>query len=71
MKRSLAAAAAATALRRSRPRSPASRRSLGVAPTLDRLRQLALLVCGEQGHEADFVEVLTNRITHDVLLNHR
>src|SRR5918998_3856916 len=39
---------------------------LGVAPTLDGLRQLALLICSQKGHEADFVEVLTNRITHDV-----
>src|SRR5690606_38736559 len=44
---------------------------LGVAPTLDRLRQLALLVGGEKGHETDLVEVLANRITHDKLLNHR
>ena len=25
----------------------------GLTATLDRLRQLALLICGEQGHEAD------------------
>src|SRR5262245_4785913 len=42
----------------------------GLAPTLDRLRQLALLICRQQGHEADFVEILSDRITHDVLLNH-
>src|SRR5690606_8430675 len=40
--------------------------SLGLTPTLDDLRELALLVGGEQGDEADFVEVLTNRITHGV-----
>jgi hypothetical protein len=41
----------------------------GVAPALDGLGQVALVLCGEQGDLADFVEVDANCVSH-VLRNH-
>ncbi len=64
MNRSFAAAAALTALRRLAAALAGLDALLRLAATLDRLRQLALLISGEEGHEADFVQVLTHRITH-------
>src|SRR3954454_2712075 len=42
---------------------------LRLAAALDDLRQLALFLSSEQRHQADLVQVLTDRITHDRCLN--
>ena len=42
----------------------------GCEARFDQFGELALLRSGEQWHKADFVEVLTDRITHDKGSNH-
>ena len=60
MKRSLAAAAVLTARRSSAVALAGLDGGRGVAALLDDLRELALLLGGEEGDEADLVEVLTD-----------
>ena len=64
MKRSLAAAASRTALRRSRDRLAGVEPRLRLAAALDDLGQLALFLSGQQRNQADLVQVLTDGITH-------
>ena len=52
-----------------RCRSPASMAARGRHARLDDLGELALLLGGEQRHEPDLVEVLTDGIAHGDLLN--